>query len=186
MAKLKQAVIPYIELIQYSNTTNKLPYCFKRYADMNPNLLSEQDHQMILDTIKAREIWIMMNIRKMKMTTIYIVMILMMMIINKSYFIFNLLWKTSGGTALIAYNIPNFLISSVSLPRHIYFRQSCVSGNATSKLESNIHLTQTVIQWQVWYHVCSNKHMLGIQVRNPMLCGSLRGVLTKNPHMLKW
>ena len=28
--------------------------------------------------------------------------------------------------------------------------------------------------------------LLGIQVRNPMLRGSLRGVLTKKPHMLKW
>ena len=35
--------------------------------------------------------------------------------------------------------------------------------------------------------VCSiSINLLGIQVRNPMLRGSLRGVLTKIPHMIKW
>ena len=55
MAKLKQVVMNYIELIQYNNTTNKLTSCFKGYADMNPHLLSDHDHQIILDKIEARE-----------------------------------------------------------------------------------------------------------------------------------
>ena len=55
MAKLKQVVIPFIELIQYNNTTNKLPSRFKEYAFMNPNLLSEHNHQIILDKIKAQK-----------------------------------------------------------------------------------------------------------------------------------
>ena len=58
---------------------------------MNPHLLSEHDHQIILDKVEARKILTMMNMWKMKITTIYIVMILMMMIINNSYFIFNIL-----------------------------------------------------------------------------------------------
>ena len=45
----------YIELIQENNKTNKLPSSFKGYAGMNPHLLSEQDHQIILDKIEARE-----------------------------------------------------------------------------------------------------------------------------------
>ena len=55
MAKLKQVVMNYIELIQYNNTTNELTSRFKGYADMNPNLLSDHDHQIILDKIEARE-----------------------------------------------------------------------------------------------------------------------------------
>ena len=47
--------MPYIELIQDNNTTNKLPSTFKGYADMKYNLLSEHDHQIILDKIEARE-----------------------------------------------------------------------------------------------------------------------------------
>ena len=50
MVKLKLVVIPYIELIQDNNTTNKLTSHFNGYGDMNPHLLSEQDHQIILDT----------------------------------------------------------------------------------------------------------------------------------------
>ena len=46
--------MPYSELIQENNKTNKLPSCFKGYADMNPHLLSEHDHQIILDKIEAR------------------------------------------------------------------------------------------------------------------------------------
>ena len=53
--KLKKVVIPYIELIQYKNTTNKFPSHFKVYAFMNPRLLSEHDHQIILDKIEAKE-----------------------------------------------------------------------------------------------------------------------------------
>ena len=55
MVKLKQVVMPYIELIQDKNTTNKLPSRFKGYTVINPNLLSEHDHQMILDKIESRK-----------------------------------------------------------------------------------------------------------------------------------
>ena len=37
------------------NTTNKLTPYFKVYADMNPNLLSGHNHQIILDKFEARE-----------------------------------------------------------------------------------------------------------------------------------
>ena len=55
MVNLKQVVMPYIELIQDNDTTNNFPSCFKVYADMDPNLLSEHDHKIILDKIEARE-----------------------------------------------------------------------------------------------------------------------------------
>ena len=55
MVKLKQVVMPLIELIQENNTTNKLPLCYKGYAEMNPCLLSVHDHQVILEKIEARE-----------------------------------------------------------------------------------------------------------------------------------
>ena len=55
MLKLKQVVMPYIELIQENNTTNNPPSRFKVYADMNPHLWSENDNQIILDKIEARE-----------------------------------------------------------------------------------------------------------------------------------
>ena len=48
--------MPYIELIQDNNTKNRFPLRFKGYADMKLNLLSEHDHQIILDKIEAREI----------------------------------------------------------------------------------------------------------------------------------
>ena len=54
MVKLKQVVMPLIELIQDNNTTNKLPLRYKGYADMNPCLLSVHYHQLILETIEAR------------------------------------------------------------------------------------------------------------------------------------
>ena len=50
-----------------------------------------------------------------------------------------------GGTALIACKTPTNVISSVSLLEHIQFNQVRVSGNANFKLESNIHLPQTVL-----------------------------------------
>ena len=49
MVKLKQVVMPLIELIQDNNTTNKLTLRYKGYADMNPCLLSVHDHQVILE-----------------------------------------------------------------------------------------------------------------------------------------
>ena len=55
MVKLKKVVIPFIELIQYKNSTNNFPSHFKGYAFMNPHLLSEHDHQIIFDKIEARE-----------------------------------------------------------------------------------------------------------------------------------
>ena len=51
MVKLNKVVMPYIELIQNNNIENKLPSSFKGYADMNPHLLSEHDHKIILDKI---------------------------------------------------------------------------------------------------------------------------------------
>ena len=37
------------------DTTDKFPSCFKGYADTNPHLLSEHDHQIIMDKIEAIE-----------------------------------------------------------------------------------------------------------------------------------
>ena len=55
MVKLKQVVMPLIKLIQENNTTNKLPLCYKGYAEMNPCLLSVRNNQVILKKIEARE-----------------------------------------------------------------------------------------------------------------------------------
>ena len=55
VVKLKQVVVPYIELIQDNNATNNFPSHYKVYADINPNLLSEHNHQIISDKIEARE-----------------------------------------------------------------------------------------------------------------------------------
>ena len=55
MGILKQAVTTFIELIKENNTTNNLPSRFKGYADMNPYLLSEHNHQIILDKIETTE-----------------------------------------------------------------------------------------------------------------------------------
>ena len=68
MVKLKQVVMPYIELIQENNKPNKFPSCFKIYADMNPHLLSEHDHQITLNKIEARENLTMMNMWNIKVT----------------------------------------------------------------------------------------------------------------------
>ena len=51
MVKLKQGVMPLIELTQDNNTTNKLTLRYKGYADMNPCLLSVRHHQAILEKI---------------------------------------------------------------------------------------------------------------------------------------
>ena len=87
MVKLKHVVMPLIELIQDNNTTNNLPLLYKGYVDMNPRLLSVHYHQVILETLKQEKILTMMNMWKKKITTMLIVMNL-----NKSYFIFNLFW----------------------------------------------------------------------------------------------
>ena len=55
MVKFEQVVMPYIELIQDNNKKNKLPSHFKGYADINPRLLSEHDHQIILYKFEARK-----------------------------------------------------------------------------------------------------------------------------------
>ena len=114
--KLKQVVMPLIELIQDNNTTNKLPLRYKGYADMNPCLLSVHNHQLILRKLKQEKILTMMNMRKKKITTMFILMNLILMRINKSYYMFNFLWTTIGGTAPIACKAPTNVISSVSLP----------------------------------------------------------------------
>ena len=55
MVKLKQVVMPLIELIQENNTKNKSPLRYKGYADTNPCLLSVHNHQVVLEKIEARE-----------------------------------------------------------------------------------------------------------------------------------
>ena len=55
MVKLKQVVMHFIELIQESNITDKFRLRYKRYAYMNPHLLSENNHKIMLDIIEARE-----------------------------------------------------------------------------------------------------------------------------------
>ena len=69
MENLKQVVMPYIDLIHDKNTTNKLPPRFKRYADMNPYLSYGHNHQIILDNIEAKQILTIMNMWRMKITT---------------------------------------------------------------------------------------------------------------------
>ena len=54
MFKLKQVVMPLIELIQEKNTKNNLPLQYKGYADMNTCLLSVHNHQVILEKIEAK------------------------------------------------------------------------------------------------------------------------------------
>ena len=83
--------MPYIELIQDNNTTNKLPSLFKGYYDMNPHLLSDHNHQIILDNIEAREDFNHDEYAEDEIITMQTLMILIMMIINNDYFIFNLL-----------------------------------------------------------------------------------------------
>ena len=81
--------------------------------------------------------------------------------INNSYYMFNFIWTTIVGTVIIACKTPTNVISSVSLPEHIKFNEAFVSGNANSKLESNIHLPQKVIQLSVRCTMSSNKHTVG-------------------------
>ena len=51
IVKLKQVVMPIIEMIHENNTTNKFPLRYKEYADMNSCLLSVHNHQVILEKI---------------------------------------------------------------------------------------------------------------------------------------
>ena len=55
----------------------------------DPCLLSEHDHQVILEKLKREKILTMMNMWKKKITTMLIVMNLILMPINNSYYIFN-------------------------------------------------------------------------------------------------
>ena len=102
MVKLKQVVMPLIELIQDNNTTNKLPLRYKGYAEMNPCLLSVHNHQVILAKLKREKILTMMNMWKNNITAMLTVMNLILMRINNSYYMFNYLWTTIGGTDPIA------------------------------------------------------------------------------------
>ena len=113
MVKLKQVVMPLIELIQENNTTNKPPLHYKGYAYTNPCLLSVHDHKVILEKLKREKILIMMNMWKKKITTMLIVMNLILMRINNSYYMFNYLWTTIGGTPPIACKTSTNVISSV-------------------------------------------------------------------------
>ena len=56
-----------------------------------PCLLSEHDHQVILEKLKQEKILTTMNMWKKKITTMLIVMNLIFMTINNCYFIFNIL-----------------------------------------------------------------------------------------------
>ena len=85
----------------------------------DPCLLSEHDHQVVLENLKQEKILTMMNMWKKKITTMLIVMNLILIPNNNSYYIFNFLWSTIGGTAIIACKTPTNVISSVSLPEHI-------------------------------------------------------------------
>ena len=116
MVKLKQVVMPYIGLIQENKKTNKLPLRYKGYTDMNPCLLSVHDHQVILEKLKQEKILTIMNMWKKNITTMLIVMNVILMRINNSYYMFNFIWTTIGGTALIKCKTPTNVISSVSLP----------------------------------------------------------------------
>ena len=77
----------------------------------DPCLLSEHDHQVILEKLKQEKILTMINMWKKKITTMLIVMNLILMQINNSYYMFNFLWATIGGTALLACKTPANVIS---------------------------------------------------------------------------
>ena len=73
----------------------------------------------------------MINMWKKKITTMLIVMNLILIRINNSYYMFNCLWTTIGGTALIACKTPTNVISSVSLPLTKASLNYICSGNDT-------------------------------------------------------
>ena len=56
---------------------------------------------------------------KNKITTMLIVINMILIPINNSYYIFNFIWATIGGTALIACKTQTNVLSSVSLPEDI-------------------------------------------------------------------
>ena len=86
---------------------------------MNPGLFFVHDHQVILENLKEEKLLTMMNMWKKKITTMLIVMNLILMTINNSYFMLNIFWTTTLWNALIACKTPTNVISSVSLPEHI-------------------------------------------------------------------
>ena len=55
----------------------------------DPSLLSEHDHQVILEKLKKEKNLTKMNMWKKKITTMMIVINLILMPINNSYYIFN-------------------------------------------------------------------------------------------------
>ena len=69
------------------------------------------DHQVILEKFKQEKILTMMNMWKKKINKMLIVMNPILMTINNSYFIFNIFWTPSGGTALIECKTPTNVIS---------------------------------------------------------------------------
>ena len=75
----------------------------------------------------------MMNMWKKKITTILILMNLILMPINNSYYIFNFIWTTIGGTALIARKTPTDVISS-ALPLTKASLNCICSGNDTDEI----------------------------------------------------
>ena len=86
---------------------------------MKPCLLFVHDHQVIPEKFKQEKILTMMNMWKKKITKMMIVMNLILMQTNNYYYMFNFLWTTIEGNALIAFKTPTNVISSVSLPEHI-------------------------------------------------------------------
>ena len=111
---------------QSSRSSHNIPHD-KKCLDINhinskcndPCLLSEHDHQVISEKLKQEKILTMMNMRKKKITTMLIVMNLILMRINNSYYMFNFLWTTIVGTSLVACKTPTNVTTSVSLPEHI-------------------------------------------------------------------
>ena len=63
----------------------------------DPCLLSEHDHQVILEKIEVRENLTMVNMWRKKITTMMIVINLILMPINNSYYIFNLFGQLQEG-----------------------------------------------------------------------------------------
>ena len=69
--------------------------------------------------MKQEKILTMMNMWKKKINTMLMVTNLILIPINNSYYMFNILSGTIGGTALIACKTPTNIISPVSLTEQI-------------------------------------------------------------------
>ena len=94
---------------QSSRSSHNSP-CDNKSLDSNhmnsnindPCLLSEHDHQVILEKLNQERSLTMMNMWKKNITTMLIVMNLILMPINNSYYMFNFLLTYIGGTDLIS------------------------------------------------------------------------------------